>query len=353
MSEQDHHHTHGGPTTGAACHHHHCAPKTADTRRLWVALAIIAGFMVIEVVGGVLSGSLALLADAGHMATDAFALGLALLARHLSARPISATFPFGLKRAQVLAAFVNAIGLFVLMAILLRESMTRMANPAEIQTTLMFVVAVIGLLANIAAFRILHRGDSNDVNMRGALLHVLGDILGSVAAIVSALIIAATGWLLIDPLVTVLVCLLIARSAWALLRETGRVLLQAAPEGLDGERIGASVTDNVAGIAEITDVRVWMLTPDTPQLTMRLRVEGGTDAAQVLAATKRLLRAEFEIAESTIEVTADAPMASAAPAPTPTVASPDRRVRAKSASAAKPSRGEATPDFGPPLHPVG
>lgn len=289
-----------GSGDGGGHHHHHV--KDADSQRLKLALGIIAGFAVIELFGGVISGSLALLADAGHMVTDASALALALVARHVATRAPTARFSFGQRRAQVLAAFVNGLALFVLIGFLLFESFDRMASPSAINTGLMATVAVIGLIANLAAFRVLHAGERMDVNMRGALLHVIGDILGSVAAIISAVAIAAFGWLIVDPLVTLLVCGLIARSAYGLVKETGLVLLEASPPGADPDMIGHRVGASVEGIAEVARVRAWMLTPDEPQVLLHVRLEEGVDRDQTLGAIKALLKSEFRVTDSTVEL---------------------------------------------------
>lgn len=282
----------------AAGHHH----SDADTRRLWWALIVIAGFAVVEVIGGLISGSLALLADAGHMVTDGMALALALWARVLAKKPASSSLPYGRSRAQVLAAFVNGLALFVLIGILLRESFERFTSPVPIATGTMLAVAALGLVANIVAFAILHAGDRDDINVRGALLHVIGDLLGSVAAIVSALVIMGTGWLAADPLVTIIVCLLIARSAYALTKDAGRVLLQAAPRGLDLGDLEAAVRADVPGIADVHDVKVWMLTPQDVQLTMHATAVPGADCNETLRATKALLKERFGITASIIQL---------------------------------------------------
>ncbi|MEM9232631.1 MAG: cation diffusion facilitator family transporter [Pseudomonadota bacterium] len=272
-----------------------------DSRRLLIALCIILGFAVIEVVGGLISGSLALLADAGHMITDGTAIGLALVARHLATRKPTATFPFGQQRAQVLAAFVNGVALFALIAFLLFESLQRFNSPQQIDVAVMASVAVLGLLANFAAFAVLHRGNSRDVNMRGALLHVISDILGSVAAIVSAIIIATTGWLAADPLVTLLVCALIGRSAWRLVKETSVVLLQGAPETVDREEVRKR-TESIPHVVNVHDIKIWMLTPEHPQATMHVQVDDPLFADETLRAVKHALKDSFGIEQSTIQM---------------------------------------------------
>ena len=295
MSGCGHAHTHG---------HTHGHGHGGDARRLALALAIIGGFMLVEVAGGLISNSLALLADAGHMLTDAVALALALWAKRLAARPASASHTFGLGRAQVLAAFVNGLGLFVLIAVLLWESVERVLSPTQIGAPLMLGVAVLGLGANVTAFFVLHGGDTDDVNMRGAILHVIGDMLGSVAAIVSALVIMATGWLYADPLVTVIVCALIARSAWTLTRDTAHVLLQGAPQAFDADEMRRALLAAAPDATDIHDFRLWMLTPRDKELSMHVTVADAARAQATMMTIKRVLAERYGIAHSTVQVDA-------------------------------------------------
>ncbi len=286
-------------------HHHHgsCADESADRPRLLLAFVIIFVFMVVEFFGGLLSGSLALMADAGHMATDAGALFLALMAKWLSAKDTDADrFPYGLKRAQVLAGFLNGIGLIVLVAWLFWESAHRLFNPQEISAGLMMSVAVVGLGANIAAFYILHRGNMQDLNMRGAMLHVVADIFGSAAAIVSALVIMATGWATVDILMTLIVSALILRSAFPLLNEAARVLLQGAPSDFDSDEMKRTLTKEVPHISDIHEVQIWMLTPEEPRLVMHIQVDDPSRAQSVLQDVKTLLAKKYDIHHSTIQV---------------------------------------------------
>ncbi len=258
--------------------------------------------MVVEIIGGVLSGSLALLADAGHMATDAMALGLAVFARHLAMKPPSARFLFGKGRAQVLAAFVNGLALFGLVIILMIESLARMRDPMPIDAGLMLSVAVIGLAVNAIAFFILHNGGAQDINTRGAVLHVIGDLLGSVAAIISAIVIALSGWVAIDPLVTLVVCALISRSAISLVREAAHVLLEGAPPGFDPKALETAFHDAAPQPIEVLDLRVWMVTPDEVQLTARVAVSDIHQASQTLAKLRAVVTTTFETVTPTIEI---------------------------------------------------
>lgn len=299
-------HTHGHDHGHTHAHDHAHDHSGGDARRLATALAIIGGFMLVEVAGGLLSGSLALIADAGHMLTDAVALALALVAKRLAGKPASASHTFGLGRAQVLAAFVNGLGLFVLIGFLLWESAERLLEPTEIGAPLMLAVAALGLAANVAAFFVLHGGDTHDVNMRGAILHVIGDMLGSVAAIVSALVIMTTGWLYADPLVTIVVCALIARSAWALTKETAHVLLQGAPTAFDTDEMRQALLAAAPHATDIHDFRLWMLTPRDRELSMHVTVAEASCAQATMMTIKRVLAERYGIEHSTIQVDAGA-----------------------------------------------
>lgn len=301
------HHVHNGNgSCGAPGHDHHHIDPASDGARLGIAFVIIATFMVVEIIGGLISGSLALLADAGHMATDAAALLLAISARWLASRNArSDIFPFGLRRAQVLAGFLNALALIVLTGWLIYEAVVRFFEPNEILSGYMLIVAIAGLVANLAAFAVLHGGNKSDLNLRGALLHVIGDIFGSVAAIGSALVIMATGFVRIDPILTLLVSGLILRYAWPLLSEASHILLQGAPSNLDTDDIVSTLETHVPGIREIHQLKVWMLTPEEPQLAMHLAVDDPALAPDILKQVKTILNDRFSIAQSTIQIECD------------------------------------------------
>ena len=203
-----------------------------NVRRVQIALALTATFMVVEVVGGVISGSLALLADAGHMLTDTMSLALAALAFRVSSRPADARRSYGYHRFQILAAFVNGLSLLFIVGWILLEAVRRFVEPVEVMGTTMLLVASAGLIINIVSFLMLHGGDRQNLNMRGAAMHVAGDLLGSLAAIVAALVIIQTGWMPIDPILSVAVAMLILRSAWQLVKRSGHILLEGAPTNI-------------------------------------------------------------------------------------------------------------------------
>jgi cobalt-zinc-cadmium efflux system protein len=271
-----------------------------------IALVLTGLFMVVEVVGGIISGSLALLADAGHMLTDTMALALAAMAFHVSKRPPDGKLTFGYQRFQILAAFVNGISLFAIVGWILFEAVQRFLNPNEILGETMLLVAAAGLIVNLISFAVLHTGDQDNLNIRGAALHVAGDLLGSVAAIVAALVIIYTGWAPIDPILSVAVAMLILKSAWSLVKRSAHILLEGAPEWLDVAAMQDRVVAGVPGVGEIHHVHIWGLTPQELILTMHMTiVDGVPSQSDVVRDTKQFMKDEYGIAHSTIEVDID------------------------------------------------
>jgi cobalt-zinc-cadmium efflux system protein len=274
-----------------------------NIKRVQFALVLTGAFMIVEVVGGILSGSLALLADAGHMLTDTMALALAAFAFRVSHRPADARRSYGYQRVQIIAAFVNGLSLLVIVGWILFEAIMRLIEPPEVAGQTMLYVASAGLVVNILAFFVLHGGDQENLNIRGAALHVLGDLLGSVAAIIAALVIIQTGWMPIDPLLSVLVAMLILRSAWQLVRRSAHILLEGAPEWLDVDDMQTKIISAVPEVTEIHHVHVWGLTPQHPMLTMHVVLgESPLDPTPVVRNIKSVLHDEFAIDHSTIEV---------------------------------------------------
>lgn len=292
-------------------HHHHAhdhahghAPSVSSTneRVVLTGFVLTAGFMLVEVVGGVLSGSLALIADAGHMLTDAAALLLAWVGFRIGRRASDARRTFGYMRFEVLAGLVNALTLFALVAWIVWEAVQRLRSPGEVLAGPMLVVAVVGLLVNCVVFWILHRGDQSHVNIKGATLHVLGDLLGSVAAIVAALVIHFTGWMAIDPILSVMVCLLILRSAWALLRGSFHILMEGTPPDVDIDVLRRHLLDAVPGVAAVDHVHVWSITSGRVLATLELALADGAEPAHAVPAVKRALAERFAIGHATVEV---------------------------------------------------
>ena len=276
---------------------------SGNMRRVIGALVLTGAFMIVEVIGGLLAGSLALLADAGHMLTDTMSLALAAVAFHVAKRPADGRLTYGYQRFQMLAAFVNGLSLLLIVGWILFEAVTRFLHPQAVLGRTMFVVATLGLVVNLIAFVILHGGDRENLNIRGAAIHVAGDLLGSVAAIAAAVVIVLTGWMPIDPILSVAVAILILRSAWVLVRRSAHVLLEGAPEWLDVAAMQQLVVSRVPGVGSIHHVHVWGLTPQHLMLTMHVRVDDEHGLpTDVIRDVKSVLREEYGIDHSTIEI---------------------------------------------------
>lgn len=277
-----------------------------NMRRVILALILTACFMVVEVIGGILSGSLALLADAGHMLTDTMALGLAAVAFHVSKRPADRRLTFGYHRFQILAAFVNGLSLLLIVGWILFEAVQRFLSPTEVLGQTMLLVAVAGLVVNIAAFLILHGADRDNLNISAAVIHVAGDLLGSVAAIVAALVIIKTSWMMIDPILSVAVAMLILKSAWVLVKRSAHVLLEGAPEWLDVEDMQRKIIEELPGVGGIHHVHVWGLTPQNLMLTMHVCLEAeAANPTDTIRRVKNFLRRDYGIDHCTIELEVD------------------------------------------------
>lgn len=233
--------------------------RRAQRRRMRWVLGLTASFMAVEVAGGILSNSLALLADAGHMLTDVAALGLALLAMRLAQRPPSPRKTYGYVRLEILAALANGTALLVISFFILKEAWGRFRAPPEVDGPLMLGVAAAGLGVNLVGAFLLRRHAGESLNVKGAYLHVLGDLLGSVGALTAGLLILTKGWMLVDPIVSVVIAGLILAGAWRLVREATDVLLEAAPRGMDVEEVVDSLR-SIEGLEEIHDIHVWTLT---------------------------------------------------------------------------------------------
>lgn len=283
--------------------HSHAPTVTGDNeRKVLVAFLVIFSFMFVEVVGGLLSGSLALLADAGHMLTDAAALALAYGAFRFGRRAADAKRTFGYARFEVLASFINAVTLFAIVLWIVWEAYGRFRQPIEILTGPMLAVAFVGLLVNLFVLWFLMRGDSEHINIRGAVVHVMGDLLGSVGAVAAALIIRFTGWTPIDPILSVLVSLLILRSAWILLRGSTHILLEGAPEGVSPALVEQHLLQSVAGVAAVSHVHVWLISSGRTLATLHVRPAAGTDPRKVVAEVEKALHQRFDIEHATVAI---------------------------------------------------
>jgi len=285
-------HNHQGHDDHGHDHHgsHSHAPKVDQTNRRRVGFAaILTGlFVIVEIVGGVISGSLALIADAGHMVTDFAALAMAWGGFVIAQRPATWRKTFGYDRFSILVAFVNGLTLFAVAGWIVWEAIHR--------------VAIAGLVVNLLVFWILMGADRNNLNIRGAVLHVLGDLLGSAAAIVAALIIMATGWVSADPILSVLVALLILKSAWGLIKDSAHILLEGAPDGIDTRTIAQDLIAHIDGLEAVEHVHAWSITPERPMLTLDAYVGEGVRLGPVSTAIKARLFEQFEIDHATVDV---------------------------------------------------
>jgi len=295
------HEGHGNAGHDHAGHGHGHDYGATDQTRVLIAACLTAGFMVAEAIGGFLTGSLALLADAGHMLTDSVALGLAWYAFRLGGRAATSRLTYGFGRVKTLVAYTNGLTIFVVAVWIVYEAARRFMVPEPVLGGPMLVVATLGLIVNVVGFLVLHGGDRESLNMRGAILHVLGDMLGSAAAIVAALVIIATGWTPIDPILSVLVALLILSTAWSLMREAAHVLLEGVPDGLDRNGIAKDIQANVAGVREIHHMHVWSMDGTKNMATLHACLAEGTDAYIAVIAIKSRLSDKHGIEHATVE----------------------------------------------------
>lgn len=288
------HHEHGG-------HAHSKTTQDNERRVLW-AMILTGLFMVAEVVGGILSGSLALIADAVHMLTDFAALALSWAAFRAAHKPHDERRTYGYHRFQVLAAFVNGLTMVAVVGWILFEAVRRFFDPVEILATPMIIIAVLGLLVNIVAFALLHSGSKDNLNIQGAAVHVLGDLLGSVAAIAAGIVIYMTGWLPIDPLLSVLVALLILRSAIAIVRKAAHILLEGAPEWLDVEALREDLAKAIPVVRDVHHVHAWMLTQERALMTLHAVIDKDADPAAALSDIQKHLQAAHGVDHATVQI---------------------------------------------------
>ncbi|MBL1261062.1 MAG: cation transporter [Thiotrichaceae bacterium] len=294
MSATEHHHKHQADHHSGHHHHH---PGSGNAL-LW-ALALTLSFAVVEAVGGVISGSLALLGDAGHMLTDAMALGLAAFAAWLTKQPRSARHSYGLVRAEVVAALINGLFMLVIVFTITYHAIDRLLQPQPVAGGMVMVIAAIGLMINIVVAMILHRGEQT-LNTRAAYLHVLGDLLGSVAALVAGAVIYFTGWIPIDPLLSLLICTLILYSCVRLLREGLHVIMEGVPLNLDYDQIGSAMTEPAA-VDSIHDLHVWTLSSGLVALSAHVVIRDMNEWEAVLGELSVQLDRRFDIQHITLQ----------------------------------------------------
>ena len=284
-------------------HSHSHADGYSSQRRIGIAALITFMFMFAEIAGGLISGSLALLADAAHMLTDAGSLALAFVGYMLARKPADLNRTFGFSRFKVLAAFTNGLLLLALGGWIVAEAAHRMISPEPVLSGIMFWVAVAGLIINIVMFSMLHSGhDHNDVNMSGAVAHVLGDLMGSVAAIVAAIVIWLTGWTMIDPILSVLVAGLLFWSAIPIIRKSSHILLQGTPKGIDLPEIATGLKESLPSIQAVHHIHAWTLTGEDRLLTMHVVPHERVNAIHLIPEVRQVLKQKFGIDHATIEL---------------------------------------------------
>jgi cobalt-zinc-cadmium efflux system protein len=282
-------------------HHHHGPSADADSRWLAVALGIIAAFMVVEVVAGILADSLALLSDAAHMLTDAAAIAVALFAARLAARPAGGRFTFGLGRAEILSAQGNGATLLVLAGVIAVEAIRRLWSPPDVDGGFVLVVGLLGACVNLAAAAALGRAERRSLNVEGARLHVLTDLFASLGAATAGAVVLVTGFDRADAIASLLVAALMLASGWRLLRDSGRVLLEGAPEGIDPEAIGNAMAAH-PGVVEVHDLHVWEVTSGFPALAAHVLVKPGDDCHGVRRSLQAMVSERFGIEHVTLQV---------------------------------------------------
>jgi len=282
---------------------HDNGPVSASNEKRMALAALLTGsFMFAEVVGGIAAGSLALLADAGHMLTDFASLSLAWFAFRLARRPADWKRTYGFDRFQVLIAFTNGLALFVIAGWIVYEAAERLMGTPHVSGGIMVIVASLGLLVNVVCFFLLQGADRENLNVRGAAIHVLGDLLGSVAALVAGGVIMLTGWTPIDPLLSVLVAAIIVRSGWHVVAASAHILLEGAPEELDTREIGPDLVANVDGVEGVHHVHVWSITQSRRMVTLHATIRGTAESDKVVKAIKARLKEKFGLDHATIEI---------------------------------------------------
>jgi cobalt-zinc-cadmium efflux system protein len=284
--------------------HHHGVSPDADRGKLRLALGLILGFMVVEVVAGLLADSLALLSDAAHMLTDAGSVGLALVALSLAARPPTGRFTFGLGRAEILSAQVNGAALLVLAGVIGVEAVRRLSDPPDVEGGIVIAVGLLGALVNVGSAWALAKAERRSLNVEGARAHVLADLYASLGAALAGAIILATGFREADPIAALVVSALMLRTAWSLLRESGLVLLEGTPRGLDSDAVGQALARH-PGVIEVHDLHVWEVTSGFPALAAHVLVAPGDDCHGIRRELESLLEERFEIHHTTLQVEHD------------------------------------------------
>ncbi|TDJ62486.1 MAG: cation diffusion facilitator family transporter [Proteobacteria bacterium] len=278
------------------------APDAGNERRIFRAMLLTGGFTVAELIGGVLSGSLALIADAGHMFGDFVALALAWAAFRVAKKSPDLRRSFGYHRFQVLAAFVNGISLLAIAIWILVAAGSRLLTPHDVLAGPMLVIATLGLVINVIVFFMLTGGGHTNLNLRGAALHVMGDLLGSIAAIGAAVIILLTGWMQADPLLSVLAAMLIIRAGYTIVKQSGHILLEGTPEEVDPAQVSKQLIARIPEVLDIHHVHIWSLTDERPVLTLHARVAENVEHDRIMIEIHRALESLFGVSHATVQL---------------------------------------------------
>lgn len=293
LTAAGHNHSHAG--------HSHGVSADADTGKLTIALVLIVGFMSVEVIVGIIAGSLALLSDAAHMLTDAAAIGLSLVAARLAARPARGAMTFGLKRAEILSAQANGLTLLILAAFITYEGVRRLFDPPQVEAGLILVVAIAGIAVNVAATWTLARANRSSLNVEGSFQHLLTDLYAFIGTAIAAGVILVTGFERADAIVSLLIAGLMVRSGAGLVRASGRIFLEAAPEGVDVDAIGRALVRH-DGVVEVHDLHVWEVTSGFPALSAHVLVERDADCHSARRAMEATLHERFGLDHTTLQV---------------------------------------------------
>jgi cobalt-zinc-cadmium efflux system protein len=295
--EHGHDHVHGHD------HDHGLSARKGNTRPLFIALAITASFAIIELLGAFISGSLALLSDSGHMFTDVLALALSLGAAYMASREATESRTFGLLRVEILVALVNGAVLVVLSFVLIYEAFDRLADPHPVEGQVMLLIAMMGLVANIIGIWLLHGGSKENLNVRGAFLHMMGDLLSSIGVIVAAGIIIIFGWTQADPIISIVIGCVILYNAFSLVRQSGSILLEFAPPHVTAEQIREELL-KLDGVLEVHDIHMWTLTSGVYNISLHLVVEDQMVSACscLREEAEHLLEEKFRFAHTTIQM---------------------------------------------------
>jgi cobalt-zinc-cadmium efflux system protein len=275
--------------------------RHTEIRRLTFALTISSLYFFAELVAGFLTNSLALLSDAGHMLSDIAAISLSLFAFRLARRPATLSSTYGYHRMEILAALFNGLTLWLIVGIIFTEAYNRFFEPPEVESRGMIIVAVLGLLVNITAGWALYGSHHENLNLRGAYLHIISDAVGSIGAIVAGIVMLTTGWYLADPLTSAFIGVLILYSSWSLIRDSVSILMQSVPKGIRLEEVQATI-EAVSGVAKVHDLHVWAVTSGIYTLSAHAVVENGEDFHEVLNGIERILKHRFNIEHTTIQL---------------------------------------------------